>query len=294
MKAKEILIGVLCLIIFAAAYFYTLKMFDNESETKPTILYDKNEVEKDCILIGIQVTGVDPVKGDISARMNFKPQGNFSDDGGRTVNKDITLYVNSITGKSEHNFPKGKTMNPIEVTLEMYDGIVTDYPFDSHKADIEMLMTSKEQADSGQTKEEIVSVLKEINFVATVHGFKIEEFKEPSNPSDYETIELQIERTSSVVFFSVFVMVLMWFITICVVLIMLSVIVRNRKLEYSMFGFLATLLFALPALRNIQPFVPPLGCLSDYIAFFWAEGIVAAGLILMIFIWLKRPGVKQS
>lgn len=292
-KGKEIVIGIFCVIVFAAAYYLTLTNFLKEGENPPTIIHDEAAQEKDFIRVGIQVINVDPVKGDMQARMNFVPNGDFTEDQ-ITLSKEVTLYVNSVSGKNEHVFPKGKRMNPIDVTLELYDGLVTDYPFDKHTADLEMYMVTKEKTDSGTTVEENVPVVKEIDFKANIHGFKIEEVRNPGIATDYTEIEINIERTKPVLYFAIFIMILMWAIAIVCVFILLSVIVRNRKIEYSMFAFFATLLFALPALRGIQPFVPALGCLSDFIAFFWAEGIVAVCLFLMILTWLKRPSAKQT
>lgn len=290
-RTKEIVIGIICLLIFASVYYYVLHTFDHENDVRESLLKDEQD-DKDYILVAVQIASVDPVKGDVQARVNLVPHGKYTEDG-TTLTQDMTFYVNSITGKNEHNFTKGKSMNPIDVTLDMYDGAVTDYPFDTHEADLNMLLVTKEPGDSGKTKETVVPVEEEISFKAAIHGFVIEETKAKTKDSDYSEVNIHIERTSSVLYFSIFIMILMWAIIIAVVLILLSILVRKRKLEYSMFAFLATLLFALPALRGIQPFVPGIGCFSDYIAFFWAEGIVAAGLITMIFTWLKRPGAKM-
>lgn len=292
-RTKEFLIGFICLLIFGGVYYYILNNFMKEDDGGPKVVSNVEKDSKDFIKVNIQIVSVDPVKGDIQGRMNFEPQGIYSDDG-LVLNRDITLYVNSVSGKNEHNFTKGKRMVPVDVTLEMFDGVITNYPFDNHTAELSMLMVTKEKIDSEKTVETVVPVVKEVDFKANIHGFKIEEELEPGKNTDYTEFELHIERTSAVMWFSIFIMILMWFIIISVVLILLSVIVRKRKIEYSMFAFFATLLFALPALRGIQPFVPGIGCLSDYIAFFWAEGIVAACLILMIFTWLKRPGAKQA
>jgi hypothetical protein len=53
-------------------------------------------------------------------------------------------------------------------------------------------------------------------------------------------------------------------------------------------AFGAALLFAFPAIRAIEPSVPPMGVLSDYIGFFWAETIVAISLIVHLYSWIKR------
>src|SRR5439155_20693739 len=55
--------------------------------------------------------------------------------------------VNSATGKQELDLPKGKRMNPTEVVVNMFDGLVTDYPFDKHSAYLEIyFMPGKEGA----------------------------------------------------------------------------------------------------------------------------------------------------
>ena len=33
-------------------------------------------------------------------------------------------------------------MSPVEVVISMYDGVVTDYPFDKHKGFLEMYFTA--------------------------------------------------------------------------------------------------------------------------------------------------------
>jgi hypothetical protein len=49
-----------------------------------------------------------------------------------------------------------------------------------------------------------------------------------------------------------------------------------------------SLIFGLPALRNIQPGVPPPGTFGDTIAFTWAEIAAAASAIALIVHWLFR------
>jgi Domain of unknown function (DUF4436) len=49
-----------------------------------------------------------------------------------------------------------------------------------------------------------------------------------------------------------------------------------------------TLIFGLPAIRNAQPGVPPVGVLGDYISFIWAEIIVGVSAVIIIWTWLLR------
>src|SRR6185437_14931326 len=69
----------------------------------------------------------------------------------------------------------------------------------------------------------------------------------------------------------------------------------HRKIEISMFSFLGALLFAFPALRNSQPGTPPIGTMSDFIAFFWAEVIIALSLLSVVLRWIIRGhGAQRS
>jgi hypothetical protein len=56
------------------------------------------------------------------------------------------------------------------------------------------------------------------------------------------------------------------------------------------------LIFGLPALRNVQPNVPGMGVLSDYISFIWAELLVSISAIALAWIWIirSREGRKSK
>ena len=111
------------------------------------------------------------------------------------------------------------------------------------------------------------------------------------NTPDHALIEINIQRASTAVFFSVFIMIAMWALVIGVLFLVFRVFAGHRKIEISMFSFLGALLFAFPALRNSQPGTPPIGTLSDFIAFFWAEVIIALSLLAVVLRWIIRgPG----
>jgi hypothetical protein len=121
---------------------------------------------------------------------------------------------------------------------------------------------------------------------------KIAAAKTKESTDDYVGIDMTISRSSTVIFFSLFISVLMWGAAIGVLLLVLSVLLRGRKIEVGMFSFLSALLFAMVAVRNSQPGVPPIGAYSDFISFFWAEVILALCLMTILFTWLIRPTAK--
>jgi Domain of unknown function (DUF4436) len=215
-------------------------------------------------------------------------------------------------------------MNPMEVVVNMFDGVVTDYPFDKHSAFLEMYFLPGKEATKEKTAEakpaeaaptptpEAPAAGEEqkqeegakkteaakpdedeipigVDFFGSIPGFKIEAAKSKESTGDYVGINMAISRASTTRFFSFFVMAMMWGLTIAVLLLTLSVVLRGRKVELAMFSFTAALLFAFSAVRNAQPGTPPIGTYGDFISFFWAEVIIAMCLIILVFTWLLRP-----
>ena len=206
---------------------------------------------------------------------------------------------------------KEKRISPIEATLNLYDGLATDYPFDRHSAFLELYFTTKPEkpadkpkkadeaagdetenpnAESEPPTEEEVPIA--VDFFGSIAGFKIAAAKSKESDESYVGIDMKVSRSGTVIFFSTFVMFLMWAMTIAVMILVLSILLRGRKVEITMFSFIAALLFAFAAIRNNQPGIPPIGTYSDFIAFFWAEVILSLCLLTILTTWLLRPAAK--
>lgn len=292
-KTREIVIAVIITGFFGLLIFFALNMFQDENDLAPEINLDNDNTATDFINLNMQVISIDPVKGDMVVRVNGDPEGAYGEDK-LTLAKDITIYTNSNSGKNELVFKKGARISPFEISVDLYDGSVMEYPFDSHSADLSIIVTSPGKPDSsGKVEAEDVPIVKDVSFYSSMQGYKISAVKETETGDGYSDMKFSVERINSVRMFSIFIMCLMWCMTISIILVVSSIVIRKRKVEYSMFAFLSAMLFALPALRNVQPFVPTIGAYSDYIAFFWSEATIAASLIILIATWLKRPSPKQ-
>jgi hypothetical protein len=235
----------------------------------------------------------DVIKGDVVVRLEFSPKGSFLSPDGATLARDLDLYIASATGKNVHEFKKGKRMNPVEAVVEIYDGEPMDYPFDSHTAELTFFFepAAAKGGETGGTE----SVPVAVEMHGSVAGLRIDTEYAKENTPDHPVIDVSIQRATTAIFFSVFIMVAMWALTVGVIFLVFRVFAGHRKIEISMFSFLGALLFAFPALRNSQPGTPPIGTLSDFIAFFWAEVIIALSLLSVVICWLVRgPGSEAK
>jgi hypothetical protein len=283
---KALIIGIVFLIVFATAYALVLCAFKNESENRAAALSPNEKLGNDRIDASARIVTADPVKGDISVRLTFTPHGSLLSADGVTLSRDLLLDVSSATGKHAYEFKKGKRMDPVEAIVEIFEGEPMDYPFDRHEAQLSFYF---EPAGAATDADKSIPVATEL--YGSVSGLRIVADYAKEHADDHVVIDLDISRAPTAIFFSVFIMAAMWSLALGVVFLVFRVLAGHRKIEISMFSFLGALLFAFPALRNSQPGTPPIGTLSDFLAFFWAEVIIALSLLSVVLTWLIRgPG----
>jgi hypothetical protein len=282
-KSKTpLIVGLILLAVFACAYIYTLNAYTSEADNRAAELSaDSQKAGENRINVSGRIVTADPVKGDIMVRLEFAPHGNLASPDG-TLARDVELYVASANGKNVHEFKKGKRMNPVEAVVEIYEGEPMDYPFDEHHAELNFAFAAPRGSEA---------IPVAVDMRGSVAGLRLDTDYAKENAPDHAVIDISLERASTAVFFSIFIMIAMWLLVIAVLFLVFRVFSGQRKIEISMFSFLGALLFAFPALRNSQPGTPPIGTLSDFIAFFWAEVIIALSLLAVVVRWLTRgPG----
>jgi hypothetical protein len=107
----------------------------------------------------------------------------------------------------------------------------------------------------------------------------------PINASTF-VLELNINRSQSTVGLSMFIVVVMWLTSLGVFVLALDLSVfRNyRPVTLGSAGICATMLFALPSLRSVQPGIPPVGLYAsiDIFSYFMNMGLIAFSLILIL------------
>lgn len=289
---KALIIGIVFLLLFATAYALVLCAFKNEGENRTASLSPNEKLGADRIDAFARIVTADPVKGDVSVRLTFTPHGSLLSADGATLSRDLVLDINSGTGKHTYEFKKGKRMDPVEAIVEIYDGEPMDYPFDKHEAELSF---SFEPAGAAAASETNTAIPVAVELHGSVSGLKIEAEYAKENKDDHVVIDLTLARASTAIFFSVFIMAAMWALTLGVVCLVFRVLAGHRKIEIGMFSFLGALLFAFPALRNSQPGTPPIGTYSDFLAFFWAEVLIALSLLAVVLTWLIRgPGGEKQ
>ncbi|MEU3777732.1 DUF4436 family protein [Streptomyces sp. NPDC032472] len=148
-------------------------------------------------------------------------------------------------------------------------GSISDYPFDTYETGIGF------RALLGGRQVPVRLLLSDIDTLFSVSA--------TSTPSGKEAVlALGLARSGSLLVFAVFMMIVMWAPAASVLLGAWYLTTRGKGLVRPAMAWMAATLFALSAFRNTAPGTPPIGCVTDWFAFLWAETVTALRLIAAV------------
>jgi hypothetical protein len=315
----------IALIAAFAAYLFVLQRNANERDLR-TLQLNEAVTKADCVRISVTVTGVNPGTRQLTAQLMFRLAGKIARDE-VTPSADLKLLVNSIGGQQEFDFPKGTRMLRIEVTFPL-EGELNRYPLDRYETALRFLATTPgrppkpptpkvpegspsgasqsqppaeappdtadetsqtgELAISDSDLQDHVPVPISLAVLASIPGIKFTGEASRGGDPQVTAINLKLRRPENLIVVSMLVMVGMMTLALSVFAMALKATASDKKVDYLPLSLAISLIFGLPALRNIQPYVPPVGALGDYFSFIWAEMFVATSAIVTIWTWLVR------
>lgn len=192
--------------------------------------------------------------------------GTTADHGdGFILAQPLTLETTSLTNTTLH-YPAGERISAQNISVSLDDGIVSDYPFDSYTTDVGFYASTNDEPVP-------ISLI-----FRNEDPFFLTKATDANVASGAATIGLRIERSRGTFIFAWFLMAAMWILSLSVLAAALIIVRGRRGFIWPALGWMAATLFALVAVRNAVPGLPPIGSLFDYASFLWAEGIVAASI----------------
>jgi hypothetical protein len=304
-----ILIFLLILVVYSAVVFRGF----TESTRRSLLLRDETDAA-DRVSISIVTTNANPATHELTAQVSFRLSGNIAKDE-VTPAVDLHLLINNFRGEQEFEFAKDKRMSRIEVVFPL-NGDLNKYPLDRYDTTVRLLMTTparnapqevpKTPASITQhthpTDELAVSpsallqnapVALSISLSASVPGIRFDGHVTRGSSQEPTGIELHLTRANNVIGTSLIVMLMMTALSMSLLAMAIRAITTVERTDLLPLSVSISLIFGLPALRNIQPGVPPVGALVDYVTFIWAELIVAASAVIIVWTWLLRTRPKS-
>lgn len=304
-----ILIFLLVLAIYAAVVLRGL----TESTRRSLLLRDETE-SSDRVAISIVTTNANPTTHELTAQVSFRLAGKIAKDE-VTPAVDLHLLINNFRGEQEFDFPKDKRMNRLEVVFPL-NGDLNKYPLDRYDTTVRLLMTTPARNAHPETPKIPASIAQHthptdelavsptallqnapvalsISLSASVPGIRFEGNVSRGSSQEPTGIELHLRRANSVIAVSLIVMLMMTALSMSLLAMAIRAVTTAERTDLLPLSVSISLIFGLPALRNIQPGVPPVGALVDYVTFIWAELIVAASAVIIVWTWLLRTRPKS-
>jgi Domain of unknown function (DUF4436) len=180
--------------------------------------------------------------------------------------------VQDITLQAQHSAAR--------ITLPVWlRGSVGDYPFDRYKGHISI--SASATADGAPQPVRLI-----VWPVMSNWAIAAERTNPP--PSSGVALDINMTRPASFIVIAIAVYTAMALVGLSGLTIGALIFLGVRRMEVTLTGSLAAMVFAVPALRGALPGVPPLGGHADVLVFVWVELAVILGLTLFVITWARR------
>lgn len=332
MRNKRRWLSALVVVLFLSVYLGGLQRNVKERGRR-SLQLAKEAPEADHVLVSITVTGVNPTARQLTARLSFRLFGSLGEDAA-TAKVPLKLYVNNFPGQDLFEFSPGDMMTRVEATFPLdgdlnrypfdrYETTIWMFmstPTPSEKSparrgsqDSQGLPSpenprlpsrlqdlQEEGSDVGDMAlretalHHNVPVPVSISLTASTPGIRFAGEVLPHDEFRLTRIRLNLSRPSNLVNVSIMVMTVMMGLASAVLVMVIKAVLSGKQMEFLPLSLAVALIFGLPALRNMQPSVPPVGVLGDYFSFIWAELLVASAGIIAAFTWVFRSETESN
>jgi hypothetical protein len=297
-----------------AVYVASLVRGSTESTRRSLELHDETSAQ-DRIAVSVLVTSVNPAAQELTAQLGFRLAGNIARDE-VTPAQDLKLLINNVRCQQEFGFPQGKRTNRIEAVFPL-NGNFNKYPFDRYETTVWLLITIPPAANQKQvskapenlpqqalqqgqlavgtvTLQRSTPIPLSLAVSASIPGIKFQGSVTRNESTQVTGIALNLSRADNLIGLSLFINLMMTGLAVSVLAMVLQVSTAKGQFDLVPLSMSLSLIFGLPALRNVQPGVPPVGAFSDYVTFIGAELIVAVSAVVTVWQWVLRARHKSE
>lgn len=266
-RKRRVVLGIAAVLLVPVLCAGGVLMYLSERSAKEVGAAVGDSSQANRIELYVTAQQVNAAQQRLQLRVEVIPHGTLAAGSGIDVPaKYLSLYTSSPT-KTQIDFPAGRPVTAQDLDITLYGGTVSDYPFDGYDAQIAFAATMDNQSvPVSMTFSEIDPVF----HIAAVDG---------TYQNGTAGLTIHVSRAQGTKFLAGFMMVAMWALALSVLAGAWILVSRRRGLVWPALGWMAATLFALAGLRNTAPGAPPIGCVLDYAAFFWAELLTAVGVV---------------
>lgn len=197
----------------------------------------------------------------------------------------IHITVQDWEGQQEIRYAAGSVVARNDVTVPI-DGQEANYPFDVYTTFIFVSANAMEKQKDG-TLEVKQAVPIQMMGEGRLYGWDTSMNLNGAS-SLAAANSITYSRAFSTQLFAMALLALMLALAIVALVIAMLVATGRRPMEVALLGWLGSILFAMPLLRNSLPNSPPIGATIDILVFFWVLMAVLVSAVLVAITWSRQ------
>jgi Domain of unknown function (DUF4436) len=284
---RLMIVGVIAVVGLALLFTAIIFLQGKEQASNTANVREKAPKASGYVYILSKILDADLNKETIEIEFTCLGRGDLVDKKGR-FKYDMTVTSLS-SGLEDHlEIPAGDTGRFSQGSMDL-NGNESYYPWDRHKVNITGFATAT--GPNGITRD--VPIRLELH--ASLPGLDVNCWFASRFGGTEKIMHITILRSTITTIMVCFAIVLVWILIATILTMLLSITIGGHELQMMLFAFIGTLIFAMTSFRNALPGIPPLGVLSDYLAFFWGYAIAIIGIGLLTITWYRRlPDISEK
>ena len=224
----------------------------------------------------LEPLSIDAANEGMQVRAYLSPNLSDGKNARAGADRDLSLLITHDQTVEEIKLAAGAHMASSTFEVDLNDGSVIHYPFDSFVARLDVQLMEGKAA---------LNLPARITVWEGVLGYNLHATSQPgANPNDVR-LAIAVSRGGAIVLLALCAYAVMLVLGFCAVVMGVLTFINVRPPETGLIGSLAAFAFALPVLRGILPGSPPLGVAADMWVFLWAEMVNVVALALVVFKW---------
>jgi hypothetical protein len=272
-KIRLLTVGAL-LIALTAGYLMILRHFNVSEQPGERIFSAAGSVG--AAEVYLEPLSIDATNQGMQLRAYLSPNLSNDKNARAGADRDLTLLITHDKTVEEIKLAAGGHMASSTFEVDLNDGSVTNYPFDSFVARLGLrLMDGKAS----------LNLPARITVWEGVLGYNLHTTSQPGADLTDVQLAIAIRRGGAIVLLALCGYAIMLVLGFCAVVMGVLTFINVRPPETGLIGSLAAFAFALPVLRGLLPGSPPLGVTADMWVFLWAEMVNVLALALVVFKW---------
>lgn len=281
---RMIAVGVL-LACGVGGYVTVLDAFEVAEE--PAELHFGPPRESTLLAVSLEPVAIDMSNQTLQMRIQSLPGVQATnDEPAPLAERDLVLWAQRGSRAQQVSITQGESFPEVVVPVDLETGTIRDYPFDHYT--MAMRLMCFERLPDGELRSVPFHVLTWEGLV----GYTVQARNGAAARPNEIRLAFSVRRTGAASFFAIAAYGAMTVLAICAMTVGGVIFAGLRRIEVTLAGALAAIVFALPALRNALPGAPPLGVRADVLVFFWAEIAAVVALGLLISAWV-RAGARD-